>query len=285
MIIEYTDEYNEKLIHFYRQLQRNIPFWMNLSNDSIYQSLFNDVDKFGKNKFNELKTYIYLDDFRNIKGFIQFGEPAYIFKDGKQIYDSNTGVIRQVYCCESIYNICDNLLDIAFKWFSKIGKKEIYSFYHALGMSCAFSNGKLPGTFEHITTSLYNKGFVIEHENYVYKLELALCNNNDLILEVDKKNNLHILSLLNDNDILGKCEIQKIFEQPTAYLNWIYIDSKEVNKGYGTLFMNKINNYLLGLGFKYLLCDTSNTNYIAQKYYIKNGFEFVSKVYSFILDN
>lgn len=285
MIIEYTDEYNEKLIHFYRQLQRNIPFWMNLSNDSIYQSLFNDVDKFGKNKFNELKTYIYLDDFRNIKGFIQFGEPAYIFKDGKQIYDSNTGVIRQVYCCESIYNICDNLLDIAFKWFSKIGKKEIYSFYHALGMLCAFSNGKLPGTFEHITTSLYNKGFVIEHENYVYKLELALCNNNDLILEVDKKNNLHILSLLNDNDILGKCEIQTIFEQPTAYLNWIYIDSKEVNKGYGTLFMNKINNYLLGLGFKYLLCDTSNTNYIAQKYYIKNGFEFVSKVYSFILDN
>ena len=56
-------------------------------------------------------------------------------KDGKQIYDPHW-CNRQVYCCETIYNICDNLLDIA-KWFSKLGK-EIYSFYHALGMSCIF---------------------------------------------------------------------------------------------------------------------------------------------------
>lgn len=281
-IIEVNNENMGILFDYWNEIRESIPYFYNTTYQSFKKSLIYDTFE-SMAIFQKNKVYICSED-DEVKGFIQYGIPTFHFNEvGKTTKDINIGVIRNLYYEESRNDIGNALLDLSMNFFESNGIKDIYAFYHAMGMSCNGNHGKLHERFDYIGKLLYEVGFEIEHENIYYicdmkEKELEYLNNSHIeVGELDDNKQKFILFDENKNP-MGNAEIKYIDnltglrEKDIIYLVWIGIDKNIKGKGLGTEFLNHIIHYCTTKGYRYLHTDTAINNEIAQNFYIRNGF-------------
>jgi len=256
MITRYEEKYENELIKFYRYLTKKNTFWLDASNEEIRKSFFEDVDRFKNEKFNKLETYLYVTKDGNVQGFIQYGEPAYIYINGKRIIDDNVGIIRNIYCCKST-DVIHELLDLAIKWFKENNKSKIHCFYKELGFSTAYSNGMLIDQFIHIDEGLNEYGFEIEAEHSLFGYPLYKEEENSLEIRVKDYKDFKSIDLYKQEEHMGFIEITTYGASNLVYLTKIEIFTELLMKEYGVLFFDKIINHLLAEGFLFLFADAN----------------------------
>ena len=270
------------LFDYWNELGESIPYFYKATYESFKRSLFDDTFE-GMPIFQSNKVYICSEDDQ-VKGFIQYGIPTFHFTEtGKITKDINIGVIRNLYYEETRPDIGRALLDLAMNFFKNNNIKDIYAFYHAMGMSCNGNHGKLHEKFDYIGNLLSQVGLEIEHENIYYvcdmkEKKLDYLNRNHMeVAEID--DNRQKLILYDEyNNPMGNAVIKCIdnltgfSEKNIIYLVWIGIDKSIIGKGLGTEFLNHIVHYCLAKGYRYLHTDTAINNKRAQKFYIRNGF-------------
>lgn len=281
-IIEVNKDNVRILFDYWNEIGKNIPYFYNTTYQSFVSSLFDDTFE-GMTIFQNNKVFISKEDDQ-VKGFIQYGIPTFHFTvAGKIAKDINIGVIRNLYYEGTRADIGKALLGLSLDFFERNNIKEIYAFYHAMGMSCNGNHGKLHEKFNYIGKLLYEEGFEIEHENIYYicdmkEKKLEYPNNSYIKVSELDDNRQNLILYDRDNNALGSAEIKYIdnltesAEKDIIYLVWIGIDKKVKGKGMGTEFLNHIIQYCLAKGYRYLHADTALNNKTAQKFYIRNGF-------------
>jgi len=281
-IIEVNNENIGILFDYWNKIGEGIAYFYKTSYESFKKSLLDDTFE-GMSILKRNNLYICsVDD--EVKGFIQYGIPTFHFtQEGKITKDINIGVIRNLYYEQSRNDIGNALLDLSMRFFESNSIKDIYAFYHAMGMSCNGNHGKLHERFDYIGNLLYEAGFEVEHENLYYicdmkEKELEYLNNSHIeVGEIEDNKQKFILYDENKN-LIGNAEIKYIDsltgvrEKDTIYLVWIGIHKDIKGKGLGTEFLNHIIHYCLTKGYRYLHTDTAINNKIAQNFYIRNGF-------------
>jgi ribosomal protein S18 acetylase RimI-like enzyme len=270
------------LFDYWNKFVGSIPYFYNTTYESFKRSLFDDTFQ-GMPILQNNEVFICSEDDQ-VKGFIQYGIPTFHFtKAGKITKDINIGVIRNIYFEETRPDIGRALLDLAMDFFEINNIKDIYAFYHAMGMSCNGNHGKLHEKFDHIANLLFEVGFEIEHENICYvcdmkekKLEYA---DNSYLRAAELDDNRQKLILYDENkNPIGNAEIKYIDNltgfstKDIIYLVWIGINNSIKGKGRGTEFLNHVIHHCLIKGYRYMHTDTAINNKIAQKFYIRNGF-------------
>ncbi|WP_352419069.1 GNAT family N-acetyltransferase [Proteiniborus sp.] len=281
-IIEVNRDNAEILFGYWSEIGKSIPYFYRTTYKSFLKSLFDDTFE-GMTIFKNNNIFVATEDGQ-AKGFIQYGIPTFHFTEaGKITNDIKIGVIRNLYYEESRTDIGRALLDLSLNFYKENTIKDIYAFYHAMGMSCNGNHGKLHEKFNYVGKLLCEEGFEIEHENIYYicdmkEKKLEYPNNSYIrVSELDDNRQKFILYDEN-NDALGSAEIKYIdnltgsIEKDIIYLVWIGIDKKIKGKGLGTEFLNHIIQYCLKKGYRYLHTDTALNNKTAQKFYIRNGF-------------
>lgn len=281
------------LFDYWNEIGESIPYFYNTTYESFKKSLFDDTFE-GMPILQNNKVYISSEDDQ-VKGFIQYGIPTFHFtKAGKITKDITIGVIRNLYYEETRPDIGRALLNLAINFFEINNIKDIYAFYHAMGMSCNGNHGKLHEKFDHIGNLLFEVGFEIEHENIYYvcdmkEKKLEYPNNSHMeATELDDNRQKLILYDENKNPI-GNAEIKYIdnltgfSKKDIIYLVWIGINNNIKGKGIGTEFLNHIIHHCLTKGYRYLHTDTAINNKIAQKFYIRNGFIYNGITRSYVI--
>lgn len=270
------------LFDYWIEIGENIPYFYNTTYQSFKKSLFDDTFE-GVTIFQNNKVFISKENDQ-VKGFIQYGVPTFHFtKSGKVTKDINIGVIRNLYYEKMRTDVGKRLLDLSLKSFERNNIREIYAFYHAMGMSCNGNHGKLHEKFDYVGSLLYEEGFKIEHENIYYicdmkEKELEYPNNSQIGIDEIYDNKQRFILYGENNNTLGSAEIRYIDnltglrENNIIYLVWIGIDKNIKGKGLGTEFLNHIIHYCVAKGYRYLHTDTALNNITAQKFYIRNGF-------------
>ncbi|NLP31375.1 MAG: GNAT family N-acetyltransferase [Clostridiales bacterium] len=275
-------KYNAGLLFdYWNKIGKDIPYFYKTSYQLFKKSLFDDTFE-GMPIFSENKVFVAIEK-GSVKGFIQYGLPTFHFTEsGKITQDINIGVIRNLYYERTITDIGRELLDLSLMFFEENNIKEIYAFYHAMGMSCNGNHGKLHEKFSYIDKFLQERGFEIEHQNVYYicdmkKKRLELSNYNRIDISQLYDNRQKFILYDTDNNVLGSAEIKYIGNltdsaEDIIYLVWIGIDKRVKGRGMGTQFLNHIIQYCLTKGYRYLHTDTALENINAQKFYIRNGF-------------
>lgn len=281
-IIDIHKNNSKILFDYWNDIGKGIPFFFETTYesfmDSMFSDKFNDIEIL---KVNFIKAVIEGD---KVIGFIQYGIPRFHYSEtGKLLKDPNIGVIRNIYFNKEIKDVGNKLVDTALKFFKNNDIENLYAFYHAMGMSCNGNHGKLHADFSFIGQLLYDKAFLVEHENVYFSLKMNekklkhQCSSKMEIYEqVDNKQRFE---LTDGEEILGSAEIKYlnnftgIDNEDKVYLVWIGIN-EEVKKGMGigTNFIEQIMNYCLSKGYRYMHTDTALNNIRAQKFYERNGF-------------
>ena len=163
-IIEINHDNIKKLYDYWNKVGKGIPYFCEATYEPFKSSLFDDTFE-AMPIFQSNKVYICSEDDQ-VKGFIQYGIPKFHFTEtGKITKDINIGVIRNLYYEDIRPDIGRALLDLAMNFFKNNNIKDIYAFYHAMGMSCNGNHGKLHEKFDYIGNLLSQVGLEIEHEN------------------------------------------------------------------------------------------------------------------------
>ncbi|SKC81927.1 GNAT family N-acetyltransferase [Maledivibacter halophilus] len=280
--IEVNRDNADILFDYWNEIRKNIPYFYRTTYKLFIKSLFDDTYE-GRTVFRTNNVFGIQEDGQ-VKGVIQYDIPTFHFTEvGKITKDINIGVILNLYYEETRIDIGRVLLDLSLDFFKENNIKDIYAFYHAMGMSCNGNHGKLHEEYNYVGKLLCEEGFEIEHENIYYicdmkEKKLEYQNNRDIRVSELEDNKQKFILYDEDNKALGSAEIKYIdnltgsSEKDIIYLVWIDIDKKVKGKGLGTEFLNHIIQYCLKKGYRYLHTDTALNNKIAQKFYIRNGF-------------
>lgn len=272
----------DTLFDYWNEIGKDIPYFYRTTYKLFIKSLFDDTYE-GMTIFRINNVFV-VQEAGQVKGFIQYGIPTFHFTEaGKITKDISIGVIRNLYYEETRIDIGRALLDLSLNFFKENNIKDIYAFYHAMGMSCNGNHGKLHEKFNYIGKLLCEEGLEIEHENIYYicdmkEKNLEYPNNSDIRVSELKDNRQKFILYDRDNKVLGSAEIKYIdnltgsSEKDIIYLVWIGIDKKVKGKGLGTEFLNHIIQYCMKKGYRYLHTDTALNNKTAQKFYIRNRF-------------
>lgn len=261
---------------FYRKI--NAPYYFPVSFNDWKKSMFDDIDGNGNKLFCSLDTYVsYCDD--KITGFIQYGISNVGFDESGEITNEvSYPIIRNFFFLENFESDGMELLEKAIDFFNLQEQKTFYAFFHYFGMSCYGRHGKLFGNYSYIEKLLIKKGFQKEHENVYYSRVLTDKDISQVEPRIDFRfcdlsiGGQQYIAFINDSKEIGGCEIQYLPQGDIAYLRWIYIDNNIAHKGFGTLCMKKLFQELYNKGIKRFDTDTTDSNVIAQNYYLKLGF-------------
>lgn len=281
-IIDIDRDNAKILFDYWNEIGKDVPYFFETTYESFVDSLF--FDKFnGMEIFNVnfIKSMVEGD---RVVGFIQYGIPRFHYTEtGELLIDPNIGVVRNLYFNKEQMDVGNKLIDIALKFFENNEIKNLYAFYHAMGMSCNGNHGKLHEDFNFIDQLLHEMEFQVEHENVYYSIEMnerVYINQNNIKLAIHEQvDNRQRFELTDGTEILGTAEIKYlngytgIVNDDKVYLVWIGINEKvQKGIGIGTSFIEQIMNYCLSKGYKYMHTDTALNNTRAQKFYEKNGF-------------
>lgn len=281
-IIEINRDNADILFDYWNKFGETIPYFFNATYKSFVESLFDDTYE-GMTIFKDSRIFISKEDDK-VKGFIQYGIPTFHFTEAGKITENiNIGVIRNLYYDKTRTDIGQALLDLSLDFFKEKNIKELYAFYHAMGMSCNGNHGKLHENFSYVGELLCKNGFRIEHENIYYVCDMSKKKleypNNSHVKVSNLDGNKQSFVLYDENNVaIGSAEIKHIDkltgnkERDIIYLVWIGVDKKVKGKGLGTEFLNHIIKYCKSKGYRYLHTDTAINNKVAQKFYFRNGF-------------
>lgn len=173
-------------------------------------------------------------------------------------------------------------------FFNEKSRRDLYAFYHAMGMSCNGNHGKLHETHQYIADFLLEEGFDIEHENVYYALEMEPQKTDDsgqLIVKTEDSFK-EKLEFLREGKTVGVAEMKFMkdftgIDSGILFLIWITVDPALKGQGIGTEFMKHIQNHYLEKGYTVMHTDTAYTNTTARKYYERNGFKDLGIMKSF----
>lgn len=277
----------EGLYQFYSQkLTEKVTYFHSVSESTWNHSMFHDQDAEGNLLFQELITLVYKKQ-NEIKGFIQFGKPTYIYQeDGSKDFSAIVGVIRQCYFEQEEPIVGQLLIEQATQYFNQEKISRRFAFYHAFGLTHTASHGKLPITFAQTEQLLLAQGYQKEHENFYFAkvLDKALKYEGSVQLIAEKKQaNQQNFSFMLDGNKIGTAILTYLHESRIAYLRWIGLAQMHQNQGYGSEALQLISNLLIKKEIKELHLDTADTNKRAQHFYLKNGFQQVETTRSYLI--
>lgn len=267
-----------KLYEYWNKIGDSIPYFYTTSYESFIFSLFEDTYN-GIKILEENYIYVAVED-NVILGFIQYGIPGFHFENWEMIKNPQIGVVRNIFFEKTRSDIGQKLLELANQYFQENGIKELYAFYHAMGMSCNGNHGKLYERYEYIGDLLVNGGFQVEHENVYYtKTMLEKKINKNIEIDVlDEANNKQMIEVHEGGNRIGSAEVKFIDhltgmkQDKILYLAWIGIEENLKGKGIGSKFLNQIINYYIKRGYTEIHTDTALNNIVAQEFYERNGF-------------
>jgi len=119
---------------------------------------------------------------------------------------------------------------------------------------------------------------VFSHEPWFDKWEDEKQLNSYLHELTDNNNSLSLVLLDKQNKIIG-ASLGYTFswwQGNEYYIKEFFIKQDKQNQGLGSKFIEKLNDYLLKIGFKYIILNTDKDT-PAYKFYQKNGFQLEEK--------
>lgn len=236
--------------------------------------------------FQELITLVYKKQ-NEIKGFIQFSKPTYIYqKDGTKDFSTIVGVIRQCYFEQEEAMVGQALIEQATCYFDQEKISNRFAFYHAFGMSHTACHGKLPTTFIQTEKLLLAQGYQKEHENLYFAkvLDKVLKYEDSVqVIAVKMQVNQQNFNFMLDGNKIGTAILTYLPENDIAYLRWIGLAKMYQNQDYDNEVLQLISNLLIEKEFKELHLDTADTNKRAQHYYLKNDFQQLETTRSYFI--
>ncbi|MBO0475251.1 GNAT family N-acetyltransferase [Enterococcus ureasiticus] len=286
-MIKLTNDKKNLFDYYINNLAELAPYFHLTTKQTWKKSCFEDTDFEGKQKFKELFTVVARED-EQIEGFIQFGLSSYGYdENGEKDFLKPIAVIRQIYFSERKETIGQKLINEALNYFKQNNFSQYYAFFHALGMSFTSSHGKLSKNFDCIENLLLNNGFKIEHANVYYRkiLQNEFVTKNKLILKHDCNLNecTDNITFLLETEPIGKCNIFYLPDGKRVYLRWIFLADEFQNKGYGSQSMKLLCKYLYQKNCTELHTDTADSNFRAQRYYLKNNFSDLGRTRSYLV--
>lgn len=280
-VVEINNGNANKLFEYWNLIGSDIPYFFDTSYDKFIDCLFND--HFNEIEiFRENKVDVIIND-KEVLGFVQYGIPNFHYtQNGELIEHPNIGVIRNLYFDSTQKELGKQLLERALEFFKNKHIIDLFAFYHAMGMSCNANHGKLHEDFDYIDRLLHNNGFIVEHENIYYELEMKtskLDTSDDTGIIIHEINLSKLkFELTFRNESIGEAEVKFLNNftdegrKDTVYLVWIGVNNEIRGRGIGTIFLKNIINYCLDRGYTYMHTDTALNNKVAQMFYARNGF-------------
>ncbi|MGL4990501.1 MAG: GNAT family N-acetyltransferase [Sarcina sp.] len=277
-IIEINKENCSKLIEYWKDLSKNIPYFYPVNVDELTYSLLDDR-KYGERIFNYLESYL-IEENNEILGFIQFGKPhIYWDTNGEKCYNPNIGVIRNIYFNEDRFDVGRKLIDKAEEFFNNNNFENCFAFNHVLGVSCNAYHGKLHENKKYIANLLSEYAYGIEHENVYYSIDLntrqqvEIDEDIELVKNGTDEHGKEVISFIYKNENIGESIILYLDNIKMVYMSILWINDRYANKGLGSKIIKLICNDLYSNGYTRLDLDTAKNNLGAQKFYERNGFE------------
>jgi ribosomal protein S18 acetylase RimI-like enzyme len=276
-MLKIVDPLNERdLYEYFRRISQDIPFYFPVDYDLWYKCMFKDCTEDGRPLFNELETYLYYEG-EILKGFIQFGISSFVFdakKENEKDFNNHYAIIRNIHYSRDSKNP-EKMLEMAYHYFDNKNSKEIDAFFHYFGMSCYARHGKLHESAFYIEELLLKHSFKKVHENVYFTKDLTTGNQDyhpDISYELHKAgaDREKILFKVN-NEQIGYC-LLSFLQDNICYLYYFEIEEKFRGQGLGTRCLNNMFCILNERHIQKLDLDTTDTNYNAQRLYIKIGF-------------
>ena len=284
MIAELTNKVD--LYTYYNVIKADTPYWFDVPFDIWYASMFEDSDCEGNVLFQELCTYVSIENGA-INGFIQFGIPSFVFDNaGNKDFETKAGIIRNVYFGKDNEAIGRALIETAFSWFDKYKATCKCAFYHYFGMTCNAGHGKLYYSQLHIENLLSDYGFKKEHENVYFK---RLLSRNEILRSdlakieygtINEKGLCNFYIVVNGKRV-GAGSFVYLPQGSICYLKWIYIEACYKGKGYGKAALHCLFFDLGQQGIKRIDTDTADNNIVAQGLYLSTGFADMGRTQSY----
>ena len=263
----------QELYKYFVKIGSQIPFYFTVDYDIWHKCMFNDTAEDGVTLFDELETFLYYED-DILKGFIQFGISSFVFMDNGKDFDNHYAIIRNLHYSKDSKNP-EEMLEAAFQYFNDKNIKEIDAFFHIFGMSCYARHGKLHESAFYIEDLLYKYSFQKEHENVYFSKDLIeekyFCDP-EISYEIHEiMEGKYKMDFFVNKRQIGYCEYT-FLHNSICYLYVIIIDKEYRRKGWGTKCMNILFYISDKRKIKRLDLDTIDSNYTAQSFYEKIGF-------------
>lgn len=277
----------KELYGYYCEESKQIPYWFPVDFENWEKSMFGDTDSEGDTLFSSLETYVARAN-GEIVGFVQFGISDFIFAlDGSKDKTKKAGIIRTLYF-EPEADCGGEMIRLAREYFKSHGVQEEFAFFHAFGMSCCASHGKLFCGLPHIEKALLEAGFVKEHENVYYSRTIsekdALYQSRAQIkIKEPDEHRLQYFDIFEEKDFVGAGCLMYPPQGGICYLKWIFVEEKYHGKGYASDALRAVFSMLVEKGIAKIDTDTADGNIAAQHLYEKLGFENMGRSRSYLM--
>lgn len=240
--------------------------------------------------FKFLDGFTAVDENNKVVGYIQYGLPTFIYnRVGQRVENPQVGVIRHFAFPETREDIGVELFRRTESFLNQF--EDYYAFYHALGMPNTAGHGKLfCRTQNYIGDFLLKNGFQIEHENryYIFSDVLKISPDPAMKLEIQRINELEKINALVNGELVGTATVVLLKDltggktKNIIYLKWIGVHKEFRGQGKGSALLTNIIDHYRGIGYDQIHLDTTLNNEIAQKMYIKHGFEEIGITRSYM---
>ncbi len=111
-----------------------------------------------------------------------------------------------------------------------------------------------------------------EEELYQTSYQSKYQEHEDLDDYIDSDDNIAFLCYM-DQECLGHIRLGAVDETKFVSIDRLIVEETARGKGIGTLLMSKAKEWSLQKGMKGFTLETQDTNLLACRFYIKNGFE------------
>jgi ribosomal protein S18 acetylase RimI-like enzyme len=263
---------------YWRSTGHDVPYFFDVSAKRWHRCLVED-EREGEQVFDLVETVLALAG-DGVVGFVQYGKPNFAWDpDGQKVYAPHIGVVRQLYFERGRPDVGHALMAQAEPFLAEFGQS--FAFYHALGMSCTASHGKLHSSLLHVEPVLRARGFGVEHENVYYCLDLSKVEaaGGEVQLEIARDAEGESFTAQVEGREIGSARVRFLDgltggrTRDVAYLDWIGLREEYRGRGFGNAFLRLLAEWLRDQGNAWLHTDTASDNTVAQRFYERQGFE------------
>lgn len=291
MVIERYDVSDvSRLYAYWRKVGSDVPYFFDVSEERWHHCLVRD-EREGERVFKQIETALAVAR-DEVLGFVQYGEPSFGWDTGgRKVYAPQIGVVRQLYFDRGRPDVGHALMERAAAFLTQFERG--HAFYHAMGMSCTASHGKLHSSQLHVEPVLEAYGFRVEHENVYYSLNLSKVEAPGETVQLKSARGAEgeAFTARLDGREIGGAQVRFLdaltdgCTPDVAYLSWIGLDERYRGQGLGSAFLRLVAGHLRGQGLAWLHADTAGDNVVAQRLYESLGFEDRGFTRSYVRDD